>query len=638
MEELLLNAFKENNENAIKELLSNEEKVKEIGKYLFEMTKDNKKLLINGKDKLPDLIKFLDSCGYEFEYETDHGNNILVGAVYHNNTKVVKALVEADNFNPYYITANGDNPFYNEEEDSDDFSSALKYAIVNNNEEIIDLIFNQYTGDISEEDFYTDYVEKYVDEVDKYDGFEDDFYDLSFSAFTAAVMFSSVEVVERIISFDKFKLKVYDKLVIDKIDYSTVLDGAAKRKLIEDKLGYEFKFYNSAIIKNKNSEVTGEKMVTLDDIFKRLKQYNSNVLDDEFLTAVEYQVTEDFGDTYDVLIKALLFLIAIELKPESADNFRYRINSFNDKYSMTFTNVANSFIEKEYDFNFIKQQFIPMIDPIFKILMVNQKVNFKTYTQKELIDILSDWKKLISTNAESKILEEIKENLLAIEYDESIFNNVEEETEETNNNVMFESVSNGIPLEVSSIGLSQYRQEYYNAPPRYYSYVGADIVNKNKDLIADGVRITVTFYQDGMIIDKFDDTIGIIQNDSTFHYGSEFRVDEPYDNYSVRITGCSFAKNVDNMDFGSFMQVKNLNYRVDRIEEETKVSCTLKSMFPNYVRRVYVYVQFLKNKKIVGGNYLVQYDVEAYSEYDLLDKFDMAIDCDEIVYSTILEA
>ena len=70
-------------------------------------------------------------------------------------------------------------------------------------------------------------------------------------------MFSSVEVVERILSFDKFKLKVYDKLVIDKIDYSTVLDGAAKRKLIEDKLGYEFKFYNSEIIKNKNSEVTG---------------------------------------------------------------------------------------------------------------------------------------------------------------------------------------------------------------------------------------------------------------------------------------------------------------------------------------------------------------------------------------------
>ena len=45
--------------------------------------------------------------------------------------------------------------------------------------------------------------------------------------------------------------------------------------------------------------------------------------------------------------------------------------------------------------------------------------------------------------------------------------------------------------------------------------------------------------------------------------------------------------------------------------------------------------EFLKNKKIVAGNYMVQYDLESYGQYDLIDKFDMAIDCDEVICSIV---
>lgn len=79
MEEKIISLFKENDIESIKDLLKDKSSSDEIGKYLFEMTRDNKKLLINGKDKLADFIKFLDKCGYEFAYETDYGNNLLMG-------------------------------------------------------------------------------------------------------------------------------------------------------------------------------------------------------------------------------------------------------------------------------------------------------------------------------------------------------------------------------------------------------------------------------------------------------------------------------------------------------------------------------------------------------------------------------
>ena len=103
----------------------------------------------------------------------------------------------------------------------------------------------------------------------------------------------------------------------------------------------------------------------------------------------------------------------------------------------------------------------------------------------------------------------------------------------------------------------------------------------------------------------------------------------------MRINGCDFTKNVNNIDYTSYFRIENLKYRVDNIESETKVSCTVTSQFPNYLRKLVVYVQFLKNKKIVAGNYMVQYDLESYGQYDLIDKFDMAIDCDEVICSIV---
>lgn len=633
----LINAFKNNDEKMLKDIIMDKSNKEEIGKYLFDFAKANNKLLINGKDKFPDLIKYLDKNGFELDYETDYGNNILMAAVYHNNVKLVKAILESDSFDPSYIVLIGDRVFYDETDEKNETSSALKYALVNNNEEIIDLIFEHLEANISEQDFFLDLALDYIDEEDKYDGIEDELADLTFSAITTAIMYSSVDVVERILSFDDFKLTIYDEMFIDRLDWNTVTDADKKKDLLIEKLGYDFNIYNSALIKNKNCNTILDKTVTLDDIKKRLKNYTKTVLDDDFANLITYQVNSDFVDTYDLVLKSLLFMIAVDLNPSKAEQYKEIINNYSG-YSTTFVNICYSFIEKEHDLDFIKEQILPMIDPILKVLMINQSVNFKNYTKPELVSILTDWKNLIAKEKDSKILDEIKTIISNIEFDESL---VPEDTEiesESGNNVMFENVSDGIPLEISAVGLSQYRQEYYNAPPSYYSYVGADIVNKNKDYIAENVRVTTTFYDDGMIIDKYEDVIGIIQNDSVFHYGIEYRVDEKYDKYTVRVNSCNFVKNVDNIDYASLFEISNLKYRVDSIEGETKVSCTIRSKFPNYLRKLVVYIQFLKNNKIVAGNYMVQYDLEAFGEYDIVDKIDMAIDCDKVICSIVPEA
>ncbi len=600
-------------------------------------------------DRMAKFITFLGKIGINPGlYSTKNYNNILSTALYRKNKTVAKAFLESESnkIEKIFDLSTGGSRKPDDEDGEELYECLLKYVVDYNDVDFLkyylDLVTKAREEELNSDDEtinvdvdmsmlyeFNSVRTIYSDLEDLYS--EDELFDEPvLTALTEAILFCSSEIVKTILEYPYFEINYNDNLIIPYIDWSSVEEADTKKQLLKDH-DYKFSNYTRSAFKGNKVKKLGEKEeVTLDSLKREIKDYVSIVFPDDTMSQFKSMGLEvdSCMHSFNTIVNYCSFLIAVEKGKEK--ELSSIIRAVTDHKDSEFFKTEILYNSKLTTIDEIKNNTFELMGAVFNVAKYTSSVKSKEAIVDKFVEFLNNWLLFINENknTESKVLNEIKNKL------ESVDLTVQEETEETVYDSADEMVEvDGEPLQIVGLGLSRFKQEYLNASPKYYSYVGVDIKNPNKTKLAEDIDISVSFYRDGMIVYTEDDNISIIQGDTVMHYGNLFRVDEIFDNYKVRIKDCHFVNNEDNIDYNSVISIDNLRFKVDRFEEETKVSCSIRNNTKLDLRACYVFVQFLKNKKIVGGVTLYEYDVAAFSEHDLVTTVEMAIECDEVVAS-----
>lgn len=609
-----------------------------IGEYIYNLVKDNKILSKNGKDIIPDLLRFLNDCGYSYQYESDNGNNILTCAVYHGNHNVIDAFIETVN-NTAYLYSGCSNPFYDEDRE-DEWSSPIRYAIDKKDNISLRKILNKL--DEINDSYYDKDMIQLVDSSKITEDVENDLSDVYFSSFSYAVYAGDLESVKLILEKNKNNITYDDKRILYYLDWNTLKDGKEKLKYIQNNTDFKYNVASAPLliknINNKVDETSSEKLFTIDDIKMQIKKYTSKVLSPKMLDIIASQnINFDMIDSLDFLIKSAYLIINAEYNQEN--NILYS-KELTDVQSNLYSTVYSAY-QINKDINLIKENVLPFYKDCFTCLLINDEIDFKKDVLDEFINILENMESIITLSDVSKstFIKEIRDILYSINVDEfkQTLNNEEIEMLDDSNSFIKEKGinQNYKPLKILETGYTVTRQEYINAPDAFDAFIGVDIQNPNKNFCVESVGITISFYLDGMVIDKVDDKIIFIDCDKIFHYGIRCRVSEPFDNYTVRINGGDYEEVEKALNVEQYVNVSNLRYKINPYDRETKVSCQILNNIPQDLSFVELYVQLKLCNKIVAGFELYQSNVCSGGTYDMLTTEDLAPDCDEIVYSIV---
>lgn len=323
-------------------------------------------------------------------------------------------------------------------------------------------------------------------------------------------------------------------------------------------------------------------------------------------------------------LKILLFFIAYDINGKKTAKYIDDIQNLTNKKSKLFENMA------KYTLTYgIAKNYADTILDNLDMFLVDYDyfadLKHRDYTKDVLNpfkEILSNWKKIIDDDD----LDCIYYNE-AISIAENVLKNKNKplETNLSENKVKYQPLF--IKEQRGFLGDINYARNKF--------YLGADIVNPNKFYAAQNVKLVITFFSKGMVVSSETFDISLIDADEVLHFGCVLNFDPSADQYDIRINSANYGKvenklNIHNGKNG--VLIENMNARV--IGGDIKISCQAISGF-NYLYSLEIYVQLLKNGKIVGGIDMIEYGINAGGVYNFIETIPGIIDFDDIAFSVI---
>lgn len=616
--------YKDNDTFSIKKFIKDNKQ--EIGETFYNLIKEEGKYEVKGKDELINIVNYLFDNGYKFDYQNENGHTVLSAALYKskNNMELYKVLIK----NPALITMEASNSVFDEVKGtkSKKFDSPLRTAFILGIPDLAELFITNATDDINDELIAGEIYEKesFPDDYDKY--WDTVYPTYLYYAFEGYCPASTIEVL---LNNSKF---VLDEKNQEMIKHIQMEDCDIESCEIEEKKKVVEKYLKK---NNKDSAKESKKSDTKssDDFEELLDDFYKNTFKSKILDPIEEYLEDDtFGDTFNLWLSIVLFAIGVSINGDNGEEFKDAINDTVIGGNDTFESTTDTYINDMCTLGDIEERILPFFGAVLQLLSVNKELDYETDVKDKLLEIIDAWtlkyndNQLPKTSIYKKTVKAIKDFTPVVDDETEVSSSME-------SNVVTKSKNGCKPAELVEMGAAIQREEYINAPDAFRVYLGADIRNPNKDFTIENLKFSVSFYNDGMIVDTQEVNIRFIDVDSVLHFAYRFYVREEFEKYTVRINGGDFYPSDGKINLEEMFAVSNLKHKVDSYNDETKISCQLDCNCPQDVRSLDVYVQLKKNGKIVGGECLSKYDLSYGGVYALVETLDIAVDSDELAYS-----